>query len=65
MHSLSGLVTCGTLYVYVTALHILTGLFNTLGGAYCLKAKAVIQAQSITLATDMTAPVPGQVTAPM
>ena len=46
-------------------LRILTGILNTIGGAYCLKAKAVIQAQPITSATDMAVPVPGQVTAPM
>jgi len=50
------MATCGTLYTY-TLLRLLTyvGILNTIGGAYCLKAKAAIQAK------PMAVPVQGRV----
>ena len=63
--ALSYVATCGTLYLYTTA-HILTGLLNTLSGAYCFKAKAAIQANKpIASASGMAVPVQGQMIAPM
>ena len=53
------------LYTY-TLLRILTGLLNTLSGAYCFKAKAAIQANKpIASASGMAVPVQGQMIAPM
>jgi len=42
----------------------IAGLLNTLGGAYCLKAKSAIQAKGISPATGTAVPVQGQVVGP-
>jgi hypothetical protein len=42
----------------------IAGLLNTLGGAYCLKAKSAIQAKGISPATGTAVPVQGQIVSP-
>ena len=45
-------------------MRLLTGLLNTLGGAYCFKAKSAILAKGITPAAGTAIPVQGQVVSP-
>ena len=51
------MATHGGMHTHYTniLLRILTGILNTIGGAYCLKAKAAIQAK------PMAVPVQGRV----